>query len=100
MKVMEQIVKIRKKIAERLKREIARRNLSLEQIAEQYNISIEVIDGYLKATRKLNLSELGNICSALKINLRRGSRRKKAVILFGDEDVIIYFLLTCIDRYR
>lgn len=61
----------RKQIAERLKYEFDRRNLSLSSIAKESKVTEEVVSAYLEGKKEININELKQICAPFDINSTR-----------------------------
>lgn len=64
----EAMTEIRSIVANRLRREADRRNLSSLEIAALAGQAEQVVDGYLSGNRVIDFRETGAICAALSIN--------------------------------
>jgi len=64
-------MEIRQTIAERLKYEFDRRNLTTSNIGNQCDLSESIIESYLDGQREININEIKTICGRFNINSTR-----------------------------
>lgn len=68
---MSPAVEIRKVIAKRLGSEMGRKGVKRALLEDESGLGGRVIDGYLKATRPIDLEELHRLCLPLRLNVFR-----------------------------